>query len=856
MFIQGKQRQDPHGQILGNNSPWLARSAHRTTYQVRYQQAPGVYSMRVLVGLGIAAMAYFLWWFRGDEHVGYAPLFWLLTVSLGFKLLRMLHEWVHYVQVRSPLPPLLPVPVRRVDVLTTAYPGEPHAMIVRTLESMQALHYPHTSYLCDEGDDPLLREECRRLGVVHVTRRDKVHAKAGNINNALRQATGEFCVVLDPDHVLEPDFLDQVMPYFADEHVGFVQVVQAYGNQQESLVARGAAEQTYHFYGPMMMGMNAYGTVQAIGANCTFRRAALDSIGGHAAGLTEDMHTAMRLHAAGWQSVYVPKILSRGLVPSSLAAFCSQQLKWSRGAFDLLLRVYPRLWNRFSWPQRLHYLTLPLYFFSGVVTLIDIAVPIVALSLTEFPWRVSLQEFALHMLPLASIALLIRMYAQQWLREPEERGLHLAGGILRVATWWVYVLGFAYAVLGVRVPYIPTPKAEGYLTNEWRIALPNLAVVAILVAACKYGRMQSLTIYTHMMVGLALILAGILLAATAMGQHDALRNLVRDMATRPCRPFVLGLHRFFAQAAAALAQGLQRGGLKLPLGVAGMLGAGHLLISLTKLTSMPDLNWVKTGGYAIHTGLAPSSLPPMVATSSMGKQILLNNFAIVPLVLTGGNEPFLPAQVLRQLPANQVPLLSWSIPSLTRSATYWRKIARQFRQVTDRPLMVRPLFPVGTALAHRRAWRQLIEAFRAEKVGNVAWLWTPPRPDALALYSPGAAYVDWLVSDHPAVHEGYLTMRRQVATQFDLHPKPVVLLTPVPQFNPRIRNYARRVAIAYPEIKAIVFDRPASIMTPYSAPKQQAVLIANASSFHPYPVLRRTAQLSSSGNGLAGWLWK
>ncbi len=288
--------------------------------------------MRVLVGLGLLAMAYFLWWFVRDEHIGYAPLFWLLAISLGFKLLRMLHEWLHYVQVCEPVPPApTQTALRSVDILTTACPGEPYAMIVRTMEAMQAVRYPHTSYLCDESNDPALRAACMRLGVVHVTRREKINAKAGNINNALRQATGEFCVVLDPDHVLAPEFLDEVMPFFEDEHIGFVQVVQAYANQQESLVARGAAEQTYHFYGPLMMGMNSYGTVQAIGANCTFRRAALDSIGGHAAGLTEDMHTAMRLHAEGWQSVYLPKVLSRGLVPTSLAAFYAQQLKWARG---------------------------------------------------------------------------------------------------------------------------------------------------------------------------------------------------------------------------------------------------------------------------------------------------------------------------------------------------------------------------------------------------------------------------------------------------------------------------------------------------------------------------------------------
>ena len=79
--------------------------------------------------------------------------------------------------------------------------------------------------------------------------------------------------------------LDRTLGYFDDPKVGFVQTVQAYRNQRESMVASSAAKQTYMFYGPLMIGMNAYGTTQAIGANCVFRRAALDSIGGHAAGL-------------------------------------------------------------------------------------------------------------------------------------------------------------------------------------------------------------------------------------------------------------------------------------------------------------------------------------------------------------------------------------------------------------------------------------------------------------------------------------------------------------------------------------------------------------------------------------------
>jgi len=124
--------------------------------------------------------------------------------------------------------------------------------------------------------------------------------------------------------------------------------VQAYYNQAETLVAKGAAQQTYQFYGPMMMAMHSYGTVQAIGANCTFRRSALDSIGGHANGLSEDMHTAMKLHAGGWRSVYVPAILTRGLVPATMSSYYKQQLKWSRGTWELLVVTYPKLFTKFT----------------------------------------------------------------------------------------------------------------------------------------------------------------------------------------------------------------------------------------------------------------------------------------------------------------------------------------------------------------------------------------------------------------------------------------------------------------------------------------------------------------------------
>ncbi|RYZ24748.1 MAG: glycosyltransferase, partial [Sphingobacteriales bacterium] len=254
------------------------------------------FTLRLMILLGLASLIFFMENMLKASVRGYLPLYWMLMVTFGFTCLKILHEWYHYFYITVPETPPTTKPYT-VDIFTTFCAGEPYEMIIETLKAIQAITYPHTTYLCDEAGDPYLREVCQRLGVHHITRTDKKGAKAGNINNALTRSSGELCVILDPDHVPFPHFLDPIVTHFNNPEVGYVQIVQAYKNYDEGLIAKGAAQQTYQFYGPMMMTMNRYGTVLAIGANCTFRRTALESIGGHAAGLAEDMHTSMQLHA-------------------------------------------------------------------------------------------------------------------------------------------------------------------------------------------------------------------------------------------------------------------------------------------------------------------------------------------------------------------------------------------------------------------------------------------------------------------------------------------------------------------------------------------------------------------------------
>src|SRR5687768_17899008 len=148
-----------------------------------------------------------------------------------------------------------------------------------------------------------------------------------------------------------------------------------------------------------MQGMNGAGTAVAIGANCTFRRSALVSIGGHGAGLAEDLVTSIRLHAAGWRSVYVPEQVARGLVPEDLDSFLRQQLKWSRGVYEVLFREYPRAFRGLTAYQKISYFMIGSYYLVGVTSLIFLSVPLIYLFFGKQPAVFLLSEYIQHAVP-------------------------------------------------------------------------------------------------------------------------------------------------------------------------------------------------------------------------------------------------------------------------------------------------------------------------------------------------------------------------------------------------------------------------------------------------------------------------
>ena len=739
-------------------------------------------AIKFMILLGIFSILNFLYYFFQPEHVGNRFLFILLTITILYSILKKLYMWYNYSNILVPETPVT-TPEFKVDILTTYFPGEPYQMTITTLEAINEIIYPHTTYLCDEADDPYLKKFCKENGIIHVTRDNRINAKAGNINNALyKHAKGDICVVLDPDHIPEPNFLDPILPHFENPDIGFVQIVQSYYNIKETLVARGAAEQTFQFYGPMMMTLNAYGAVNAIGANCVFRRSALDSIGGHAPGLCEDMHTAMLMYSKGWKAVYLPEVLARGLAPSNLTNFFKQQLKWSRGTFDLLVNVYPKVFTKLTGRQKIHYGILPLHYFAGVIILINFLIPILSLVFSETPWEGNIIDFVLVLLPVAASSLLIRTFIQKWVIEKNERGFHLVGGLLHINTWWIYLVGLAYTIVNKKVPYLPTPKENEWNTN-YRIVIPNAVVAVLSLLSVIYGLYQDLTPFSLVMAGFALFNSLIMIFGIYLTHKVTNQNRILKSTLSKSKVSLLYNLKQKIRSLAGISFVVTRK-LALPLLLV-------LLITSMSLKNYNDLSrWEQVEGstfYKISGRYIGIFQPESESGLSDLKEInfIENdqdvNFNIISHYIAWGDkvfQKFPDKEIEATFEKNAYPMITWEpwVSELAKSDTiaslkkekkalkyiaegYFDGYIKDFVQILkayDKPIFLRfahefdnPQYPWSkkgdnSPEEFKEAWIHLYNLIKSQEANKIILVWNPWKPKAVSKYYPGDTYVDWI----------------------------------------------------------------------------------------------------------------
>jgi hypothetical protein len=445
---------------------------------------------------GLAGIMYFLAYLFSARDWERCPLaFSALTLLLLAELAINQLRWFLLPAMKRPRP-MAARPGWKVGVATTFVPGaESLEMLEETVRALVAMDYPHDTWVLDEGDDESVKALCLRLGTFHFSRkaRPAYHApggvfqsrsKHGNYNawfDAEGYARYDIVVGFDPDHVPHPAFLRHALGYFNDPRVGYVQLPQVYYNQPASFIARGAAEETYSYYSATQMAAYAAGYPIVTGCHQCHRVTALKEVGGFSPHDADDLLITLYYRSHGWQGVYVPRVLAKGLTPVDWDGYLAQQLRWARSVLDIKFRIYPRVAGRLRLRERLVSFLHGFYYLQGLLALAGVVVLSLLLAGGDAPWVVSWP--ALPRLLVLWLALLAcDCYRQRFfLGGRREWGLHWRAAVLQYAKWPYLLLALVDVLINRRVPYAITLK--GKMASRSSLLVWPHGVVALVVAA-------------------------------------------------------------------------------------------------------------------------------------------------------------------------------------------------------------------------------------------------------------------------------------------------------------------------------------------------------------------------------------
>lgn len=305
----------------------------------------------------------------------------------------------------NPIPDLVCPDGANIDIFIPTF-NEEVEVLEATLAGCAAMAYPHLTYLLDDGNRPEIKELAELWKCQYISRKENIHAKAGNLNNALKHSKGDFIVIIDADTVPQPELITHTLGYFEDEKVAIVQLPQEFYNKDSFQHAKNKKgtrswhEQTL-FYRVIQPGKNRINSAFWCGSPSVIRRSAIEEIGGIATEtITEDIHTSIRLHSRGFKIIYHDELLAYGIAPQTLNSFSVQRLRWAQGTMQLLRTKENPLWVKgFSLAQRLSYFASMVTYFDAYQKLIYLFIPVFILLTGKIPFSTSLVSFLIRWIP-------------------------------------------------------------------------------------------------------------------------------------------------------------------------------------------------------------------------------------------------------------------------------------------------------------------------------------------------------------------------------------------------------------------------------------------------------------------------
>jgi exo-beta-1,3-glucanase (GH17 family)/cellulose synthase/poly-beta-1,6-N-acetylglucosamine synthase-like glycosyltransferase len=409
----------------------------------------------------------------------------------------------------------------KVSIHIPAY-FEPPDMLKQTLDAVARLDYPNFEcvVIINNTPDPAfwqpIQDHCRALGEhFKFINAEKVEGfKAGALRIAMERTAvdAEIIGIIDADYVVEPDWLKDLVPVFADPHVGLVQAPQDHRDGDTSLMHYIMNGEYAGFFDIGMVQRNEVNAIIVHGTMCLIRRAAMDMAGGWAGDtICEDTDLGLAIIEHGWLTHYTNHRYGYGLLPDTYEAFKKQRHRWAYGGFQIVKKHWRRFLpgaSRLTPDQKREFSLGWLNWLGAesigvlVAILNLIWVPIVAFADIAIPDRIlTLPIIAAFVVSLLHFVILYR------LRVPVKWGQMLGAMVAAMSVQWTVSRAVANGLITEHLAFARTSKGglsrmsiEFQAFWEAVIGVLLLLGAAVLVVTNSFKEIREIYIFAAVLV--------------------------------------------------------------------------------------------------------------------------------------------------------------------------------------------------------------------------------------------------------------------------------------------------------------------------------------------------------------------
>lgn len=553
------------------------------------RRQPGRYPTIMLMSISMITMGRYFWW-RVTTTLEFDSM---IEAALGMGLLAAeAYTWLvvslGFIQTAWPLQRKvteLSEDITRwptVDVFIPTY-NEPLSVVRPTALAALAMDWPKDKlriYILDDGRREEFREFAHSLGISYMTRPDNKHAKAGNLNHALKQTDAELVAIFDCDHIPAKTFLKTCVGWFQrDPQCAMLQTPHHFFSpdpfERNLGTFRRVPNEGSLFYGVIQDGNDFWNATFFCGSCAVIRREPLMQVGGIAVEtVTEDAHTALKMHRLGYNTAYIGQTVAAGLATESLSAHVGQRIRWARGMAQIFRLDNPFLGKGLTVWQRICYGSAMLHFFFGLPRLVFLTAPMTFLF---FEWHI-----------INANAVMLALYVLPYIIQSNIANAHVQGKHRH--TFWAEVyetvlaaylaLPTTFALINPRAGTFNVTAKGGLVGRsffDWGISAPYIILMVLNFAAFGIGLIRLFFWNTNefgtVLLNLIWTLYCILILGAAIGVASEARQVRRTHRVDTRLPAVLYLDNGQAVHCECIDYSLTGMGLRAAPGVPVSAGA-------------------------------------------------------------------------------------------------------------------------------------------------------------------------------------------------------------------------------------------------------------------------------------------